>query len=366
MFAYLKKSTPLLLVLLLIYALPASSAGAESTHGKKQGGPPPSKVLVSTLRQGKISPQSDFIGTIYFKEVSEVAAETDGRVRTVYFEEGRRVKKGQTLISINPDMLSKEIESKKADRAEVISQLKKTKKDLSRATELFNKKLLAGKDYDQYKFAVEELHNKSLSLKAEIERLGIELSYKSVRSPFDGVVLSKKVERGEWVNPGTVVATVANDSEVYLIVNVPQKAIPFIRRGRPVSVYADTKVYKGVVHAIVPQGDLRTRTFPVKIRLTNRTGALHQGMEAGVSLPVGTEIKALLVNRDAVTSVMGQRAVYAAIEGKAVMLPVRVTGYKGSLVGISGKGLKAGMHIVTKGNERLRPGQPVIVINKGK
>lgn len=366
MFAYLKKATPLLLVLLLLCASPASSAGKQSAHGKKQGGPPPSKVLVSILQQGKISPESDFIGTIYFKEVSEVAAETDGRVRSVYFEEGRRVKKGQVLIAISPALLSKEIESKKAARAEVISQLKNAKKDLSRATELFNKKLLAGKDYDKYKFAVEELHNNSLSLKAEIERLGIELSYKSVRSPFDGVVLSKKVERGEWVNPGTVVATVANDSEVYLIVNVPQRAIPFIRRGRPVSVYSDTKVYKGVVHAIIPQGDLRTRTFPVKIRLINRTGALHQGMEAAVSLPVGIEIKALLVNRDAVTSVRGQRAVYAVVEGKALMIPIAVTGFKGGLAGISGRGLKAGMQIVTKGNERLRPGQPVVIINKGK
>ncbi|MFQ5353636.1 MAG: efflux RND transporter periplasmic adaptor subunit [Thermodesulfobacteriota bacterium] len=369
MTGYIRRLTPLLFIFLLFYN--AECHGAEkgpagAGKGAKGGGPPPAKVLAETLKNGKISPKRKFTGTLYYKEVSNLAAETEGRVKTLYFEEGMKVKKGAVLIAINPDMLGKEIEAKKAARGEVLSELKKARNDLARFTELFNKKLISEKNFDQYKFTVEGLENRALSLDAEIERLSIELSYKSVRAPFDGIIMRKKVERGDWVNPGTVVATVGNDTEMYLVVNVPQKAIPFIKKGRPLTVRSGGATYRAVVHAIVPQGDIRTRTFPVKLRITDKTSGLYEGMDGSAMLPVGSEIPALLIDRAAVTSVMGKDAVYAAVEGKAVMIPVKVTGFKERLTGIAGPGLKAGMQIVIKGNERLRPGQPVIIMNKGK
>jgi len=366
MFDHIRKFTPILVVFTLL--LGSSCYAAQKKHGpeKRPGGPPPAKVMVSTLRAGNISPMSEFTGTIYYKEVSNLAAETTGKVKTLYLDDGMMVKKGDVLITLNSAMLRKEIAAKKAARAEVASEIKKAKSDLGRATDLYKKKLLAAKDFDKYRFDLEGLKSRSLSLKAEIERLAIELAYKSVRAPFDGIIMRKKVERGDWVNPGTVVATVGNNSEMYLVVNVPQKAVPYIRKGFSVKVGSGVSEYRARVHAIIPQGDIRTRTFPVKLRIIDKQHLLYEGMEGSASLPVGREIKSLLINRDAVTSVMGQNAVYGVIGGKAVMIPVSVTGFKGVLAGISGQGLKAGMSIVVKGNERLRPGQPVIIINKGK
>jgi len=343
MFKILRKSVPILIITLFFFGSSALCAEKKPGQGKGRGGPPPAKVIVSTLTPGQISPQSDFTGTIYYKEVSNLAAETNGKVRSVLIEDGMKVKKGKVLVSINRAMLSKDIEAKKASHGEVISELKKAKSDLVRAKKLFGKKLLAEKDYDQYRFTVEGLKSRSLSLKAEIERLSIELSYKSVRAPFDGIVMRKMVERGDWVNPGTVVATVGNDSELYLLVNVPQKAVAFIKKGSSVNILSGEKSYPARVHAIVPQGDIKTRTFPVKVRLTRRSEALYQGMEGRVRLPVGKKIKTLLINREAVTSIMGRTGVYAVVEGKAQMIPVKVRGFKGSLAGIKGPGLKAGM-----------------------
>ncbi len=370
MSVHLRRLTLLLLIFMFLFA--TASFGAQKgaqTQKKGQGrgaGPPPAKVIVSTLQAGKISPQSMFTGTIYFKEVSKVAAETSGKVKTLYIEDGMRVKKGHLLIAINSAILIKDIEAKRASRGEVIAELKKARKDMSRAEPLYKKKLLSEKDFDKYRFAVDGLKNRSLSLKAEIERLVIERGYKSVRAPFNGIVMRKKVERGDWVNPGSVVATLGNNSEMYLVVNVPQDALPFIKKGNSLTVYTGGRGYKAVVHAIVPEGDIRTRTFPVKLLITENAANLFEGMEGSVRLPVGKEVSGLTINREALTSVMGTQALYAVIKGKAVMIPVGVTGYKGKLAGIKGAGLKAGMKIVTKGNERLRPGQGVIIMNKSK
>lgn len=369
MTVYIRRLTPLLFILLLFYGAAAQGAEkgpAKAGKGPGGGGPPPAKVVVQALKSGKIAPETKFTGTIYYKEVSNLAAETSGMVKTLLFEEGMKVKKGAVLIEINSKMLSKDIEAKKAARGEVVSELKRAKNDLTRVTELFKKELISEKNFDEYKFTVEGLESRSLSLKAEIERLSIELSYKSVRAPFDGIIMRKKVERGDWVNPGTVVATVGNDSEMYLVVSVPQGAVPYIKKGRPVKVHSGGKDYRAKIHAIVPEGDIRTRTFPVKVVITERVSGLFEGMDGSVRLPVDKEITGLLINRNAVTSVMGQTAVYAVMDGKAVMLPVSVSGFKGSLAGIKGPGLKAGIKIVIKGNERLRPGQPVVVMNKGK
>ncbi len=363
MTTYIRRLTPLLFIFLMMYG----TAGLSAQKGTgKGGGQPPAKVITDTLKQGRITPVNDFTGTIYYREVSNLAAEISGKVKELYFEDGMKVKKGHVLISINSDTLVKEIEAKKAARDEVLSELKKAESDLKRATELHVKKLLSDQDFDTYKFTVDGLKSRSRSLKAEIERLEIERGYKSIRAPFDGIIMRKKVERGDWVNPGTVVATLGNDSEMYLLVNVPQEALPFIKKERPVKVRSGGRVFNARVHAVVPQGDVRTRTFPVKVRLAEGSRGLYEGMEGSVSLPVAKSISGLLINRDAITSVMGTVAVYAVLDGKAVMIPVAVSGYKGLEAGLVGAGLKAGMKIVIKGNERLRPGQPVIITNKGK
>ena len=103
---------------------------------------------------------------------------------------------------------------------------------------------------------------------------------------------------------------------------------------------------------------MATRTFPVKIRVAN-DGTLAEGMEARVHLPQGVGGKTLIVPRDAIISTRGQVVVWAVIDGKAAPMPVYVVGYRGLSAGVKSKVLKEGMDVVVKGNERLRPDQPV-------
>jgi multidrug efflux pump subunit AcrA (membrane-fusion protein) len=112
------------------------------------------------------------------------------------------------------------------------------------------------------------------------------------------------------------------------------------------------------VAALVPQGDVATRTFPLRILLPSAPN-LAQGMEARAILANGPVSETLLVPRDAVASAFGQQAVWTVQEGKAVMLPAVVVGFQGDMAGVRAEGLTAGMPVVVKGNERLRPGQPV-------
>lgn len=297
-----------------------------------QEGMPPAPVVVSEAGSGMIAPESEFIGTVYFREVSDVAAEVSGMVETLSFEEGQRVKRGAELVQLNSDLL--------------MSDLNKAESDFHRIEKLFKEDLIREQLFDESRF--------------EVERLKIELNKKTIESPLNGVVIKKHVERGEWVSPGTVVATIAGDESVDIIADVPEAIIGFVRQDMPVRLYAGGGEMTGNVVAIIPRGDISTRTFPVKIRAGN-SASLKEGMEARISLPVGQKQQTLTVSRDAVIPMFGMTVVFAVTDSKAKMIPVTVVGYEGLTAGISAEGLSEGMVVVVKGNERLRDGQEVII-----
>jgi RND family efflux transporter MFP subunit len=323
--------------------------------------PPPAKVSTSTVKTGTVTPQAEFIGTVFFAEVSDVASELSGLVEEVRFEEGQRIKKRQILIKLGADILKKRLLATSATYEQVLSELEIARIAFERREKLFKTKAISEQSYDETRFQVKGLEKRAESLKAEVERIEIELQKKTIRAPFDGVVIKRLVDRGEWLAEGATVAILAKDDVVDIVTNVSEKFIPFIRVGMPVKATLNGDEISGSVIAVVPRGDVATRTFPVKIRAPN-TLALIEGMSARVVLPVGKPRQTLLVSRDAVIAVSGQTVVYAVNDAKVRMIPVEVIGYQGLTAGVQSPDLAEGMQVVVKGNERLRNGQMVSII----
>ncbi len=343
-------------LLLLGAALPAAA--------QEKGGPPPALVAVSEIREGMIDPQAEFVGTVYYPEVSEVSSEVSGSVVEVRFEEGHRVRKEDVLVRLDWDLLEKTLQSTRATHEQTLAELERATLDLKRIEKLFREDSIAEQVYDENRFRVKSLQKRGESLKADLERLEVELTKKTIRAPFHGVVLKKNVDRGEWLSPGTSVATVARDDTMDVVVEVPGDVLPFVRKGRRVRIRTAGKEIQGTISAIIPRGDISTRTFPVKIRVPNRY-SLIEGMEARVDIPSGKKEKTLLIHRDALVTAMGQTVVYTVVDAKAKMVPVTVTRYVGKEVAVRANGLETGMEVLIKGNERIRDGQPVSVRKGG-
>ncbi len=353
MFRHVKK----FIVIIFIFLL-TSSLYAEP-QGKRQE-MPPAQVVAAEVTMGMVSPENEFIGTVYYQEVSDVAAEVSGKVKKVNFEEGQRVRKGDELAGLDSDLLEKTLQATRAGYEQVLSDLEKARLDLKRAESLFQNELVTEQTYDERRFMVSGLEKRTISLKADVERFEAELEKKTVKSPFDGIVLKRHVDRGEWLNEGSTVATIAMEDSMDVIAEVADSIVGYVKRGMSVNVTAGREVFTGSVIAVIPRGDISTRTFPVKIRVNNGR-SLIEGMEARVTLPTGKKEKALIVPRDAVITAMGNSFVYAVNDTKAAMITVTVVGYNGMTVGIRGEGLSEGMKVVVKGNERLREGQAVMI-----
>lgn len=321
-------------------------------------GPPPARVSVVEVKTGKVAPRGEFIATIFYQEISETASETSGLASDVRFEEGQRVKKGQILLSLGSDILRKRLQAARSTYEQVLAELEMARIDLKRREKLFEKKSISEQTYDENRYRVIGSEKRAASLNAQVEQLAIELEKKIIRAPFEGVVIKRHVDRGEWISEGETVAVIGKDDVIDIVAELPEQFIQYIKIGMQVGAAANGNEFSGTVFAIIPQGDVATRTFPVKIRTANQY-FLIEGMSARVTLPTGEIKKAFIVPRDAVISKFGQSNVFAAVDSKAMMLPVQVIGYDGLDAGIEAVGLTEGMFVVVEGNERLRDGQAV-------
>ena len=355
----LKRTAVLTLLLFLASSGPVPAQGRKGGQDSpKPKGPPPTLVAVATVTTGATEPMTEFVGSVYYARVSDVAAETEGRVDGVFFEEGQRVGAGQELVRLNTDLLDMTIRGSRETHEQVLVDLEEAEKSLKRIDPLFQEGSVAEVLYDEHYFKKKRLEKRAAVLQTALERQLLEKEKKLISSPFAGIVMKKNVEKGEWVSEGGTVAVVADDAEVDVVVDIPGDLLQHLREGRKIDISCAGRKLEGRFVSFVPKGDIATRTFSVKLRLENTTG-LVEGMEARATVPTDRRTDGLVVPRDAVIDKYGRTVVFAVREGAAQMIPVTVTGHDGLRTGVAGPGLEEGLSVVVKGNERLRDGQTV-------
>jgi len=212
---------------------------------------------------------------------------------------------------------------------------------------------------------------------AELERIDDQLGKHTIRAPFAGWVVERFTEKGQWLARGGLVARIAELDQVKVVAQVPELSVRFLRPGADVRLDFDAapeKAWVGKVARVVPQADLLSRSFPVEVLLDNVVEdgepMLKGGLLARAWLPVGQPGAVTVVPKDAVVlgvarpfvfvidAAPGTEAGIGAGTGK--VRPVEVTlgaAVEGS-VEVRG-GVEPGQLVVTRGNERLRPGMEV-------
>jgi len=345
---------------LLLISLVIASIFVSNLFAAEQKAPA-SNVVTSTVTKGILAETSPFVGTIKFTDISSVAAETSGKVNAVKFDAGEMVSKGSVLAVIDSEILEKSIAEAEAGLQQIEARLQLAENDFKRTEKLFSSNATSEQSFDNKKYTAIALEKEKSAQYAALANLKAQQSKKVIYAPYDGIVVSKKISVGEWVSPGSVAAEIAKTGEMDIIVNVPEKLIKYLNKSVIANVETSAKEVSAKFHSIIPTGDVSNRTFPVKLR-TSQTSGLLEGMEAKVNLPAAQASEVLFVNRDAIVKAQGNVIVFTIMDNLAKPIPVRIVGYKGKSAGVLSEHLKAGMPVIIKGNERLRPNQPVNVI----
>jgi len=131
----------------------------------------------------------------------------------------------------------------------------------------------------------------------------------------------------------------------------------------PVIINAYDKQMMGTIDSLSPKADAKTKNVFLKIKIPMLT-KVAQNMSATVFIATGNKQKLFMIPRDALIRFQGNDFVYTVKEKKAVRLMVNIKAYQGNLIGTDNVHFKEGMPIVVDGNERLRPGQSVVIVDK--
>ena len=340
----------------------STSASLAKDPGKEKG-PPPSPVQVAIVKTKTVSNQISLVGTTEAISESTVASEISGLVENFPTKEGDYVKKGDLLVNLKETELRLRLKGAVAAKKRIQANLQNAEKELKRVGKLKETNSVAEKQYDTAFYTYRALSQELLQNESEIELLKYEIKQQKVLAPFSGFVAKEHTQIGEWIIKGGPVVTLLDLDKVQITVDVPERYSVLLAHQSKVNVSiksVSNNPFSGKIYAVLPQGNPDSRTFPVRIHLANPGHKIKSGMEAMVTFSLATEKKALLVPKDAVVTAGDNRLVFMVNDGKAISLPVKIIGYYDGDVAVEGN-LKPGIQVVIRGNERLRPGQPVVI-----
>ena len=352
-----------MLVALVVYLVIGSMARAEDAKQERQG-PPPAPVQVASVVEEMVSDQVTLVGTTEAIARSTVAAQVLGLVQDFPVSEGDFVKKGQVLARLRSTNLALRLKAAEAAKEKVRSNLLFAEKELSRYTKLKGTNSIAESRYDEALDQHQSLKQELLRTETEIELLKDDIRKKRVIAPFAGFVAEEHTQVGEWIDVGGPVVTFVDLGHIRVTVDVPERYAVQLSRKSPVRVLVTSlsdDTFSGKISAVLPEGDMNARTFPVRIELANPNLKIRSGMEATATFSLGTKRKALLVPKDAIVTAGTNRMVYVVANGVAQPVTVQVIGYHDGNVAVEGP-LQPGTPVVIRGNERLMPVQPVQII----
>lgn len=197
---------------------------------------------------------------------------------------------------------------------------------------------------------------------AAVENARLAVQNATITAPFSGVVVSRTLDPGAFVAPGTStpILTIADLDRLDVVVNVTEADLGLVHRGVPATVRVDAypgRTFRGVVSRIAGGVDPVTRTVQVEVDLANPGHLLRPGMYATVDLMAGSQ-RALVVPLSALVTVGTQHYVWLVVENRVTQQPVTIGRATGDLVEVT-SGLSPQDLIVVRGTDLVREGQAI-------
>lgn len=231
---------------------------------------------------------ADVAGTLQWSQRVDLSTPVSGTVRTVAVDIGDRVKKGQTLLSLDATAYSAGVNESQAAIARAKEEELDSKRNLDRTQELYNRTVISTSELE----AAQTRHARAKALLAEkqaqLARSRQALGDATLRAPFDALVLARHVEPGQTVASGLApqpLLTVAKAGEMIARAHVSLAQIEKLKPGDPVIVAVGTQSYNGkiktlglepvadksgagyVVDVLLPIRDMLRAGTPVTLRL---------------------------------------------------------------------------------------------------
>jgi RND family efflux transporter MFP subunit len=339
-------------------------------------------VEVTAVESRKLAITVRLPGELQPYEVVAVFPKVTGFVDSITVDRGSRVKAGQLMARlVAPEIAAQRAEAQSklqgaaAQRAEAEAKLGSDESTYQRLKAASSTPgVVAGNDLEVAQKAVdadrarlEAARESAEAAKSALKSVTDVEGYLQVRAPFDGVVTERNVHPGTLVGPASGSGTsvplvrVETTARLRLVVPVPEKYVAGLTEGANVefSVPAyPNQTFSGTVARISHSVEVKTRTMPIELEVSNPHGRLAAGMFPEVLWPVRGTDATLFVPTSAVARTMEATFVVRVHDGKTETVIVQTGEVDGKWLEIFGD-VRPGDQVALRGTDELRPGTRV-------
>jgi RND family efflux transporter MFP subunit len=343
-------------------ALAVAIAGAFSASATAQDpepapqGPPPAPVSIAEARSTQLAPLLWAPGSVMSREDARVATEQDGRVTRVA-EVGTLVRKGDALAQLDDSLLRLQQRQNESDIERIQAQLDYAQAHEERLGALVKKASIAGSQLDEARSQRRVLEQDLQRARVTLDETRHRLQNATVRAPFDGTVVERFIQAGEYLGTGNAVVRLVNTRALEVRAQAPVHLAARLKPGMDVAVREGETEVQQIVRAVVPVGDESSRQFELRITLASEAWPIGSALQVG--LPSDAPREVVAVPRDALVLRANETFVVRVdADDTAQRVPVRTGGTQGELVEVIGD-VHAGDRLIVRGGERIAPGQKV-------
>jgi multidrug efflux system membrane fusion protein len=359
-----------LFVLVFVLGLLSTGCSRKTTPSAARRGPLKFPVEVATVTTREVNPVVHAVGSVDAFEIVQVTARVAGVVEHVRFREGETVKAGDQLVEIEPERYRLALQSAEAALEKAKASLREAQSGLSRRQDIDqrNPGFVSTEEVENWQTKVLSLQADSAQAAANLDLAGLNSRDAFVPAPVSGIIQSRQVQTGQYVQIGTVIGIMVRRDPLLLRFTVPDQDAQRMRVGQSATFTTPdvSDEFHARITAITGFADPTTRMVSVTGEVTDeRREALRPGTFAEVTVLLGESRRLPMISQLCIRPSERGFLAYVVTDSTAhervLTLGLRTEdGYVEVY-----EGLHAGEAIVVRGAEALSEGAAVRIIRSG-
>ncbi|MEO3677528.1 efflux RND transporter periplasmic adaptor subunit [Rheinheimera fenheensis] len=324
-------------------------------------------VQVVQPKQQALAQQLVLSGSLTAQQDAALSSRTAGLVANLAVDAGAEVSAGQPLLKLDSTLAQHELAQQQAAFNAALVREVEAERLVTEAEQLSTRQLLPQTELTLRRAALAQAQADTVRAKAALAQQQEVVARHTLTAPFAGVIARRFTDVGEWVDLGTPVLQLVSLNPLLLDLQVPQEYFSQLNSLRRVEVVPDLQSSQRLVatlSAAVPVGDASARSFLARFSVNSPQQVLLPGSSASATLYFERDDSTVLVvPPDALLRHPdGNYSLFSIKDNKAQRHLVQLGKTSEQGVEIL-SGLPAGQPVVVRGNETLRDGQSVSIVN---
>lgn len=354
-------------------ACKSSSSGAPAGGGAKPASVAPSRRYPVEIAVAKTEPlvaRIEATGSVEAEDWVQVAAQVEGVLGPLAFNEGDRVSTTTALVAVDPERYRMAVAQKSAALDRALAELSDKQAGLVKRKALREKEpgWVPEEEITTWEAQVAQRNAEVAEARAALDLAKLDLERATIRPPIEGVIEKREATPGQYVKPGTVVASIVRTQPIRIRFSLREAESGFVQPGNPIEFTVPaypSEVFRGEIFFVARSADPSTRRVEVMARNANADERLKPGFFAQVSIERGTNADAILLPESALFATEDGFVGWVVEDGKARKRVVRIGVQTADGRTEVKEGIRAGETVVIKGAGSLLDGVDVVVVEGG-